>query len=147
MYAPDETPGRRKNWGVIYIILTLMGLFALIPSFAPVKLGIGWPWILAWGLPMLVGFGASALAAFNDNKWVWLENTAAWLGNAGLSVYVLTLVQSVAMAGTASLPGTLGYIALLVIMVSRAYRLQRYLKKQRRLKEIVRIAHRNDKAG
>ena len=145
MFAPDETTGRRKNWGVVYGLLALMGMFVLIPAFSPKSLNTNFILTLMWGIGMVAGYGTSSVAAFIDKKFVWIENSASWLGNAGLSVYVITLVQSVLIDGAlGKTPQTLGYIALLVIMVSRSFRLQRHLRMVRRLKEIVRIAHRND---
>lgn len=145
MFAPDETPGRRKNWGVVYGLLGLMGMFVLIPQFTPQSLDIPYWVTLIWGLGMLLGFGTASVSSFVDKRFMWLENASSWLGNAGLSVYVVTLVQSVLVGGAlGKTPQTLGFVALLVIMVSRSYRLQKQLKTVRRLKEIVRIAHRND---
>lgn len=145
MFAPDETTGRRKNWAIVYGLLTLMGFFVLLPPFSPQSLSVGIVLTLVWGIGMVIGFGVSSFSAFVDKKYLWLENAASWLGNAGLSVYVITLIQSVLVEGSlGKTPQTLGFIALLVIMVSRSFRLQRHLKTVRRLREIVRIAHRND---
>lgn len=145
MFSPDETPGRRRNWGAVYAVLSLMGLSVLIPPLSPTSLGIGPGLTFAWGLLMLVGWGVSAFSAFYGRRLLWMENSGSWLGNAGLSIYVITLIQSVLVDGSlGKTPQTIGYVALLLIMVSRSFRLQRYLKTVRRLKEIVRIAHRND---
>lgn len=145
MFAPDETTGRRKNWGIVYGLLALMGFFVLLPPFSPQSLPITYLLTGLWGYGMVIGYGLSSFSAFVDKRYLWLENAASWFGNAGLSVYVITLIQSVLVDGSlGKTPQTLGFIALLVIMVSRSFRLQRHLKVVRRLREIVRIAHRND---
>lgn len=146
MYAPDETPGRRRNWGAVYTVLALMGLALLVPGLSPTSLSVSPELLAASGILMFAGFGTSAVAAYTGAKFVWIENSSSWLGNAGLSIYVVTLLQSVVVEGAlGKTPQTLGYIALLVIMVSRSFRLQRHLKTTRRVKEIVRIAQRNDR--
>lgn len=147
MFSPDESLGRRRNWAGVYGLLSLMGLAVTIPPFSPTSLGISPELTFAWGITMFVGFGLASVAALIDKtkRLVWIENSGAWLGNAGLSIYVITLIQAVVVSGELGrTPQMLGFVALLVIMVSRAYRLQRHLKQMRQLKEIVKIAHRNE---
>lgn len=146
MFSPDETPGRRRNWASVYFILALMGAGVLVPTFQPQTLTLGIGWTILWGAFMLLGYGSAAGAALlGSRKMVWLENAGSWLGNAGLSIYVVTLIHAVVVEGSLGrTPQTLGYTALLVIMVSRSFRLQRHLKTERRVKEIIRIANTND---
>lgn len=145
MFSPDESPGRRRNWAAAYVVLGVMGLSVLLPVFQPQSLSVGLELMIVWGSTMLLGYGFATYATiFGGTKNLWIENSGSWLGNAGLSIYVVTLIQSVIVEGSlGKAPQTLGYIALLVIMVSRSYRLQRQLRTTRRLKEIVRIANRN----
>lgn len=147
MYSPDETVGRRRNWGAVYTILFLTGVTVLTPSLTPQTLSLSNWLLLVWGGLMVVGFGPAAIAAFTGRtRFVWVENSGAWLGNAGVSIYVTSVLQTILVEGMITrVPLFLGYLALLVILVSRSFRLQRNLKTERRVREIVRIAQRNDR--
>lgn len=144
MFSPDETPGRRRNWGVVYTLLSGAGLAVMVPLFTP-NVGLSEGITLAWGALVFIGYGVAAFSAYTGRRFVWLENSGSWLGNAGITVYVIAVGQLfTSQTDLNKLPGLLALLALLVILVSRSFRLQRHLKTVRRIKEIVRIAHRND---
>lgn len=149
MYAPDETQEKRRNWGAVYTFLMLMGVSFILPATSPTTLAISLTLTLAMGTLMVLGYGASAVATlFLGKKFMWIENASSWLGHAGLVTYVATSIQSIITAEATfgnRAPLVFGFLALLVVMVSRSFRLQRHLKVLRNLKEIVRIANRNDR--
>jgi len=145
MFSPDEKPGRRKNWGAAYILLALMGLSVVLPLTRPVSLDLGYTITMVWGFLMLLGYGLAACVAFSGNRMIWIENSAVWLGNTGLSIYVIAVVQSVVVEDVLGKTAqAMGYVALLTLLVSRALRMQRWLRQERRLKEIIRIAEKNN---
>lgn len=145
MFTPQESSGRRKNWGAVYVILAILGLLVLTPYFRPQTLGISANLAVGWGALMLIGYGTAAVGAFCSGARLWLENAGAWLGHAGLSIYVVVLVQAAVVYGEVGrAPQTVGFIALLVILVSRSFRIQSYLKKMRQLTDIVRNTQNRD---
>lgn len=145
MYSPDESAGRRRNWGAVYTLLALAGVTVLTPGLTSEALTISNWLIFIWGGALVLGFGSAAVAAFSGRRFVWVENSGSWFGNVGIAIYVVSLMQTIFVDGEYTrTPATVGYLALLLILVSRSYRLQRQLKIEKRIKEIVRIAQRND---
>lgn len=133
-------PSRRNVWGAAYIGLGLMGLFTLLPTFAPpvfVPFFTGAHYV--WGTFELFFFAAAAFAFSGNTK---LEQAFLWLGTAGTATYVMTIWYRVFNWTPQYTPQALGFTVLLGLLVATGAWLGQHARREARREKIIAIAER-----
>lgn len=142
MYSPSETDGRRRSWGIVYLLVAAWGLVILLPDTRPgsfentplsdISSLAGWLTALCYGT-------AGVAAMWPKRAYAWVENTASWFGNIGLGIYLTIIAQGIFVQGNQMFVHQLILItALLYVMIGRSFFLQQSLSRARKVRAIVR---------